>query len=329
MTQKLPSLKIKSGHVHISWVGQGGSYIKYYLRNRVGSGIWFTIFGNQVPYVVVLQYTYPLSTSAMLKLKLLFLVLVNWCVANVAFAQQSELLCFNGETSLNLPANFIVKEASVKKLSVAYPPASRDGRKLAINTCVFFGTSVLVFGVLSLCPEDVSGWKKDEIRIPNLVGRWSENVKAGPVVDEDNFFFNFVTHPYSGAVYYMTARSSGFKNYECFLYTTVMSTLFWEYGVEAFAEVPSRQDLLITPVVGSVFGEVFFNIKKVIMKHDKRILGSRLLGAATLLFMDPFNTILDGAGYKKKVNTQFNISPSTLNYGTNKTYLQLNLAAHF
>ncbi|WP_422121346.1 DUF3943 domain-containing protein [Photobacterium damselae] len=26
-----------------------------------------------------------------------------------------------------------------------------------------------------------------------------------------------------------------------------MSTVYWEYGVEAFAEVPSIQDLVVTP----------------------------------------------------------------------------------
>jgi hypothetical protein len=265
----------------------------------------------------------------MLKLRLLFFVLANCSIGNVLFAQQSNLLCMHVETPSILPENIGIENEAVVKHSIPYPPASRDFRKLAINTCVFFGTSVLVFGVLSLCPEDVSGWKKNEIRIPYMVGRWSENVKKGPVVDQDNFFFNFVTHPYSGAVYYMTARSSGFKSYECFLYSTAMSTLFWEYGVEAFAEVPSKQDLFITPVVGSVFGEVFFNIKKVIMKHDRRVLGSKLLGAATLLFMDPFNTILDGVGYKQKVNTQLNISPAALYNGNNKNYLQLNLAARF
>jgi hypothetical protein len=275
------------------------------------------------------RHTYQVSTTAMLKLRLLFFVLANCGIGNIAFAQQANLLCMHFETPSIVPENICIRNEAVVKHSIPYPPASRDFRKLAVNTCVFFGTSILVFGVLSLCPEDVSGWKKDEIRIPNLVGRWSENVKAGPVVDEDNFFFNFVTHPYSGAVYYMTARSSGFKSYECFLYSTAMSTLFWEYGVEAFAEVPSRQDLFITPVVGSVFGEVFFNIKKVIMKHDRRVLGSKLLGAATLLFMDPFNTILDGVGYKQKVNTHLNISPAALYNGNNKNYLQLNLAARF
>jgi hypothetical protein len=275
------------------------------------------------------SHTYQVSATVMLKLRLLYFVLVSSCISNVAFAQQSDVLCMNGETTLIIPANCSIRDAAVVKHSIPYPPASRDFRKLAINTCVFFGTSLLVFGVLSLCPEDVSGWKKNEIRIPYMVGRWSENVKKGPVVDEDNFFFNYVTHPYSGAVYYMTARSSGFKSYESFLYSAAMSTLFWEYGVEAFAEVPSRQDLFITPVVGAAFGEVFFNIKKLIMKHDKRILGSKLLGAATLLFIDPFNTILDGVGYKQKVNTQLNLSPATLYNGSNKNYLQLNIAARF
>jgi hypothetical protein len=264
----------------------------------------------------------------MVKLKLLYLVLIHCCIANVSVAQQSELLSC-AETKLIFPQSSTVHVASFEKPSIAYPPASRDFKKLAINTSIFIGSSVMVFGVLSLFPEDVSGWKKNEIQTRSLFERWSEHVKSGPVSDYDNMFFNYVTHPYAGAVYYMTARSCGYKGFECFLYSAAMSTLFWEYGVEAFAEVPSSQDLLITPITGAVIGEIFFGVKKDIMNHDKRVLGSKLLGAMTLLFLDPFNTILDGAGYKQKVSTQLSFLPAPLHDGTNKSGLQLNFAVHF
>ena len=111
----------------------------------------------------------------------------------------------------------------------------------------------------------------------------------------------------------MTARRSGFTVLESFGYSTIMSTFFWEYGIEAFAEIPSIQDLIITPVVGSVLGEGFFYAKKSILKHDKKVLQSRFLGISTLFLIDPFNTILDGFGYKDKVKTQMNIAPVGVN----------------
>jgi len=236
--------------------------------------------------------------------KLLFFVLLYVCISLTGSAQPSYIAYASGEhPSVQRDCEVIIDTINCQHIS-NYPPASRDFQRLGLNTCIYFGSSLVVFGVLTVMPEKYSRWEKREITISTMTGKWSDNVKTGPVNDNDNFFFNNVAHPYCGAVYYITARSSGFKCYESFLYGTVMSTLFWEYGVEAFAEVPSRQDLIMTPIIGSAIGEVFYHVKKVIMKNDKRILGSRFLGTATLLFLDPFNTVLDGVGYKQKVKSK-------------------------
>ncbi|WP_203249645.1 MULTISPECIES: DUF3943 domain-containing protein [Cysteiniphilum] len=66
--------------------------------------------------------------------------------------------------------------------------------------------------------------------------------------------YQYIGHPYAGAIYYMAARDSGFGEFESFLYSAFISTFFWEYGVEAFAEVPSIQDLIVTPVDGWLLG---------------------------------------------------------------------------
>lgn len=242
---------------------------------------------------------YLSNVSSTVMFKLFFWILLFGCLSDVCCAQQSNLFCFNSKAPITISTNPNPKHSFISKYSLNYPPKTKDFKRLTYNTCIYFGSSIIAFGVLALFPEDFSSWQKDEIRIPNLFGKWSDNVKTGPVKDNDNFFFNGIAHPYCGAVYYMTARSSGFKSYESFLYSVAMSTIFWEYGVEAFAEVPSQQDLWMTPLMGSIMGEVFFNVKKIIMRHDKRILGSRFLATATLLFLDPFNTVLDGVGYKQ------------------------------
>jgi hypothetical protein len=127
----------------------------------------------------------------------------------------------------------------------------------------------------------------------------------------------------------MTSRSAGFTAWESFGYSAIMSTFFWEYGIEAFAEVPSIQDLIITPVFGSLVGEGFFLAKKSILKHDKKVLKSRALGITTLFFMDPFNTILDGFGYKDRVKTQMNIAPVGVNQFTKSPVWGVQFTASF
>ncbi len=199
------------------------------------------------------------------------------------------------------------------KDSVVYPPARRDWRRLGYTTSMYLGATVIAFGVLWVMPESATNWDKEEIKEKGLLWKWKENVKAGPVWDEDDWVLNWITHPYSGGIYYMTSRSAGFSRLESFAYSTIMSTFFWEYGIEAFAEIPSIQDLVITPVVGSVVGEGFFLAKKSILRHDKKVFNSRFWGITTLFLMDPFNTILDGLNYKEKVKTQMNVAPVGVN----------------
>lgn len=207
-----------------------------------------------------------------------------------------------------IDTTLILPKSKPKYIQI-YPLPSRNYRRLASNTGLFLGATIITFGVLYTLPENATQWDKEKMREEGITAKWQENVNKGPVIDSDNFFFNYVTHPWAGAVYYMSARSSGFKWWDSFLYSSLMSTFFWEYGIEAFAEVPSVQDIFVTPIVGSMFGEGFFYAKKSIMKHDKRILKSKILGITTLFLMDPFNTILDGVGYKDNNNTSMTIAP--------------------
>lgn len=159
---------------------------------------------------------------------------------------------FEKEDSFQLDSSFQIND------SLVYPPTTKDYRKLGYNTAIVFGTTIVAYGILWSLPESFTKWDKEEMKKNGITAKWKENVKAGPVIDEDNFFLNYVMHPYFGGVYYMTARSNGFTILESFAYSAIMSTFFWEYGVEAFAEIPSVQDLIVTPVLGSVVGEGFF-----------------------------------------------------------------------
>ncbi len=213
---------------------------------------------------------------------------------------------------------------------LVYDPI-RDPKRLLYNTGLFVGAAVAAFGVLWISPESFSGWDKDEIRKEGLFKKWKENVKAGPVWDEDDWFLNWVTHPWAGAVYYMSARGSGFKWWESFAYSALMSTFFWEYGVEAFAEIPSWQDLVITPIVGSALGECFFVWKGKIVRNERRVLNSKLLGVSSLILMDPFNELLNVMGYKtkNKMQTYSTIAPIDYDYGSNKPIWGLQVTIQF
>lgn len=168
----------------------------------------------------------------------------------------------------------------------------QNWKQLWINTGVLVSGGIATLIILEALPEDATAWNRAEIESTPLFKRWINHVKEGPVWDHDKFIFNYVLHPYGGAAYYMSARSCGFNCWGSFLYSFCISTFFWEYGFEAFNEVPSVQDLVITPVVGSLFGEGFYLLKRHIVSNGYSLLGSSFLGHFVAFLCDPVNELV-------------------------------------
>lgn len=183
-----------------------------------------------------------------------------------------------------------------EKLTLYDYPYSRtrsmpDWRRLWLNTGILMTAGVSTMLILEALPADATAWNKTEnAKIP-LFKRWWRNVHDGPVWDGDNLVFNYILHPYAGAAYYMGARSNGFNMWGSFLYTFCISSFFWEYGFEAFNEIPSIQDLLITPVVGTILGEGFYVAKRHIVNNGYRLFGSKVAGYAVAFLLDPLNEL--------------------------------------
>lgn len=161
--------------------------------------------------------------------------------------------------------------------------------RLMVNTGVLMGAGVAMMGILESLPKDATAWNKKENAKTPMFRRWIDNVTEGPVWDKDNPVFNYILHPYAGAAYYMGARSCGFNIWGSFVYSFCISTFFWEYGFESFNEIPSVQDLIITPVVGSLVGEGFYLIKRKIVNDGYRLWGSRFMGYFVAFLVDPLN----------------------------------------
>lgn len=184
------------------------------------------------------------------------------------------------------------------KLNIYDLPYSLTGRcydwkRLWINTAVLTGAFVGSLVVLECLPEDATNWNRAEIQSVPLFQRWKDHViKEGPEWDGDKWYFNYLLHPYAGAAYFMGARSCGFNFWQSFLYSAFVSTVEWEYGIEAFMERPSIQDLFITPIVGSLIGECFYKLKRNIVSNGYRLAGSKVLGNVVAFLIDPLNQFL-------------------------------------
>nr|WP_275666708.1 DUF3943 domain-containing protein [Vibrio tubiashii] len=167
----------------------------------------------------------------------------------------------------------------------------KDWDYLMGQTYTILGLSVATVGLMTLLPESITKWDEEDRDLSGLGSKWKDNVTSGPTWDRDEHFLNYVMHPYFGGVYYTAARHAGFNEFESFLYSATMSTFFWEYGVEAFAEVPSWQDIFITPFFGAVVGEMMFEAEQNIVASGGEVLGSETVGDVSLFFLNPVGHI--------------------------------------
>lgn len=168
------------------------------------------------------------------------------------------------------------------------PSDVKDPAGLRRDLYYFVGWQFAVVGILYVAPESVSGWS-DEQKEEKDLDAWWDNV-THPHLDSDDFIINYVMHPYWGATYFVRAKERGYGNTGAFWYSAALSALY-EFGVEAFFEQPSIQDLIVTPVAGSLLGARFMamrtNIRDRIHREGRYRNGDRWW----LVLSDPLGTV--------------------------------------
>ena len=157
------------------------------------------------------------------------------------------------------------------------------------------------------------------------INSWKYNLKYGWEWDNDRFGINFVGHPYSGALSFNAARSSGYNYYESFGFA-VGGSLLWEYFGENTR--PSYNDIINTPVSGAFLGEIMYRLSSNIL--DDRTKGTeRVFREIAAALIDPkrgFNRLLQGKSFriskkevyeKNPINVSLSAGLHIDNYTTN------------
>lgn len=135
------------------------------------------------------------------------------------------------------------------------PRDQPDWRGAGRDVVYFLGYQFAFVALLYVAPESISGWTSEDKKEYSL-DKWRENVSS-PVWDKDQWYINYVLHPYWGGAYYIRARERGLDRAQSFFFSFLLSTLY-EYGAEALFEPVSAQDLVVTPVFGFLVGEYLF-----------------------------------------------------------------------
>ncbi len=187
------------------------------------------------------------------------------------------------------PSEMKLSQADGLRLDYRYQKLAKDSVYLAS-----FG--IVVMGTMIVMPPSVSKWNTTDRAafVGAMPSQWYKHVSKGPVVDQDKWAINYIGHPISGSFYYQVARNDGFGVLGSTVYAAMMSGFFWEYGIEAFAEVPSTQDLIVTPLGGALLGEAMYQTGQAVVRGGGTILGSSLLGGTALVLLNPAGSLIDG-----------------------------------
>ena len=182
------------------------------------------------------------------------------------------------------------------------PLITPDWEGLKRDTWYFVGYQAVTVAVLYALPESQTNFDREDASL----GKWHDNV-TNPEWDKDDYFVNYVLHPYWGAAYYIRGRERGLSRWQSLGYSTLLSVIY-EFGAEALFEPVSYQDLIITPLAGWLIGEyVFSPIRDSIKAKEESELD--LLDKTALVLTDPLGALNGLTDKLFGVETQVALAP--------------------
>jgi hypothetical protein len=180
-------------------------------------------------------------------------------------------------------------------------------------------TELLVF---ELIPYSVNRWIGGKPEDQTTLASWSYNLRRGWGWDNDHFPVNHFAHPYSGALFFNSARAHGYDFLHSAPFALVGSGL-WEYFGETTR--PSVNDLANTTLGGITLGETMYRLSSAIL-DGRSTAGERVLREIGAALVDPpraLTRILNGDIGRVGSNATEHV-PTNLTSRVELGYQQLN-----
>jgi len=186
---------------------------------------------------------------------------------------------------INIPDTFLPKPPTTPLLRNQNAGVwKKVGRaELFIGGAELFGITVLM-----LSPKEVTGWSPDWAQ--DAWRNVRRSLSSAPVWDDDDWQLNYIGHPIAGSFYYNSLRSQHASIFHSFLFATAQSFI-WEYFIEATAEKPSTQDLIVTPIAGAILGE---SVHQLTMNMRRN--GFNFFEKVFVLILNPLFVLNNGFG---------------------------------
>jgi len=186
---------------------------------------------------------------------------------------------------INLHDSFVSKQSTIPYLRNEH---AGIWKKVGRAELFIGGVELIGMTALILMPKEITKWSDDWAK--DAWRNLKRSFSTTPVWDKDDWALNYIGHPIAGSYYYNALRSQNASRFHSFLFSTAQSFI-WEYIIEGVAERPSAQDILITPVVGSMLGEATH-----LLTMSMRRNGFNFFEKVFVLLLNPMFVINNGFG---------------------------------
>ena len=150
------------------------------------------------------------------------------------------------------------------------PPVAVDSSScLGCGGHRHFGRAAGELMTFELLPYTYNRWVIHDSTAQTTLATWSANLRHGWEWDTDHFPVNQLAHPFSGNLYFNSARSNGYNFWSSAPFS-LGGSLLWEYFGETSR--PSINDLINTTVGGITLGETLYRLSNLIL--DRRTTGA-------------------------------------------------------
>jgi len=184
----------------------------------------------------------------------IIVLLATFLPVSISFSQ-SEIKSFPDSIKFPSPDSNSIRAYEIG-IEANYPYQPVSSREVLKSLGVAQIYNLTMGSLLLAMPVEISKWDADtKFQWTRIKNQYISSFTQPPVFDNDLFAINYIGHPYQGAFYYNSLRSKGATIAQSALFN-FSQILLWEYVWEGGMEQPSIQDLITTPILGSVLGEL-------------------------------------------------------------------------
>lgn len=137
---------------------------------------------------------------------------------------------------------------------------------------------------------------KEDVEVAKAVSlqKYRRTFTLPPVWDSDHWSWNYEVHPVMGSFSYLAYRNRQAHWLEAFAGAALNSAIY-EYIIAGGTQQPSYNDLIVTPILGSLLGEGIYQLKKKMLRDHDMKLWEKIVITVT----DPFESFYYGFNFNK------------------------------